>query len=1140
MRAHRAVFLVAILLGPLNAEAAQHWGEFKPDHCTGFGTRQYSAILWEIPWNTSWEAACAGMPADIEGHHFDSPSRCAKAGGHMWGEFEVPSDDCPHWGTFQKDQCSGIGKRQYSAVLHDIASGLSWESACTRKGAEIQGQRFSAPARCRNTGLGMWGEFDVRDEDCKPRWGTFRKDHCTGEGRRQYSAVIHNVPQGVSWEAACAQSGANLEGRWYTAPARCKHTGIEMWGEFDVIDATCRPPHWGPFEREHCTAPGRRQFSAVLHDIPVGASWEQTCAATAAVVEGASFTAPSRCRNTGLAMWGEFDVPDASCAARWGPFRKEHCTAPGARQHTSVLAGIPAGMSWEVACANTPATIAGVSFTSPSRCVNKMVAMWGEFDVPDASCTPASWGRWGDFKRGHCTGVGVRQFSAALKDIPAGIRWETACSQMGAEFDGQRFDAPARCVHSGLEMWGEFDVPDEGCRSQFWGPFKRDHCTDSGRRQYSAVLRNIPRGVSWEDACAQTAATISGVTYARPARCKNERLLMWGEFEVRDATCNPITECSDANPPPDSVEKRGNDGSVSCDAFCANAGGNWGARGTCAKGRMNSGPNAGSCLTCIEKGLYLAADDVSCFCKPLLTGIADTHNHQFANLGFGGMAIWGKPFGRIDQALPHCTPAHGPGGLGDLMFDTVRQMKLLPWTWGHLVGGYPQFDGWPRYTSSSHQAVYEDWLHRAYQGGLRLMVMLAVNNEEACGGRLIRPESALFGSDVKKAPGRTCDDAEAIRHQIGLGTEGAKAMERYIDAKHGGPGRGWYRIVYSAAEARSAIAADKLAVVLGAEVDFFLNCRTDADCTEADVRERLGQYHRMGLRHIFPIHFRSNGFGGAALSHSLTHGPSRDCSSEGYETNRNLIDPFDVACSSHGLTNIGKFLFEELIRRKMIIDIDHLSFLAREDAFKIVEREKYPVVSSHTGFFDISKGKQKHEGNLKADEVRRIRELGGLISVIQFLGDRDTIITYRGEGVPVVEHQCGGTSQTFAQGYLYAVEKMKGGAVGIGTDFNAGPDLPGPRFGSDNCRGGGPTVPQTARVHYPFPVSVKGSPTQLDRSVVGNKHFDINLDGLAHVGMLPDFIEDLKQQGLRPEDLEPLFRSAEAYVKIWEEIDKRP
>jgi hypothetical protein len=37
---------------------------------------------------------------------------------------------------------------------------------------------------------------------------------------------------------------------------------------------------------------------------------------------------------------------------------------------------------------------------------------------------------------------------------------------------------------------------------------------------------------------------------------------------------------------------------------------------------------------------------------------------------------------------------------------------LLP---GHNVGGWPQFDGWPRWDSVTHQMVHVDWLERAWQ-----------------------------------------------------------------------------------------------------------------------------------------------------------------------------------------------------------------------------------------------------------------------------------------------------------------------------------------------------------------------------------------------------------------------------------------
>jgi hypothetical protein len=98
-----------------------------------------------------------------------------------------------------------------------------------------------------------------------------------------------------------------------------------------------------------------------------------------------------------------------------------------------------------------------------------------------------------------------------------------------------------------------------------------------------------------------------------------------------------------------------------------------------------------------------------------MLGFADIHNHQFAYLGFGGKAFHGRAFGDIADALPWCTPDHGPGGTGDIIGNIIKSMygsSIL----GHHVGGYPEFDGWPRWDSITHQTVYEDWLYRAVQG----------------------------------------------------------------------------------------------------------------------------------------------------------------------------------------------------------------------------------------------------------------------------------------------------------------------------------------------------------------------------------------------------------------------------------------
>lgn len=65
-----------------------------------------------------------------------------------------------------------------------------------------------------------------------------------------------------------------------------------------------------------------------------------------------------------------------------------------------------------------------------------------------------------------------------------------------------------------------------------------------------------------------------------------------------------------------------------------------------------------------------------------VSGFADLHVHQFANLGFGGMLISGEPFtadGKIETALPHCDfiPADITQGFVQM---PSRQSSLQRWT----------------------------------------------------------------------------------------------------------------------------------------------------------------------------------------------------------------------------------------------------------------------------------------------------------------------------------------------------------------------------------------------------------------------------------------------------------------------------
>lgn len=122
-----------VLASSGQAQAAPHWGEFKKDHCTKPGHRQYSAILWGIPWGKSWQAACDETPAQVNGTRFSKPTRCKNTRAAMWGEFDVPDPSCVAKGSVSTDlaaqtrgQLGGYGRlmRQAERSLKRFESQL--------------------------------------------------------------------------------------------------------------------------------------------------------------------------------------------------------------------------------------------------------------------------------------------------------------------------------------------------------------------------------------------------------------------------------------------------------------------------------------------------------------------------------------------------------------------------------------------------------------------------------------------------------------------------------------------------------------------------------------------------------------------------------------------------------------------------------------------------------------------------------------------------------------------------------------------------------------------------------------------------------------------------------------------------------
>ena len=546
-------------------------------------------------------------------------------------------------------------------------------------------------------------------------------------------------------------------------------------------------------------------------------------------------------------------------------------------------------------------------------------------------------------------------------------------------------------------------------------------------------------------------------------------------------------------------------------------------------------------------------------------GFVETHSHLFTNLGFGGGGVFhGAPYHPlgVEHALSDCELNHGvdgrknffgffDGGISDLnaLLGTIVAGELPEKD--HDTQGYPEFTSWPDApASSTHQVQYYKWIERAHQAGLRLLVQHATTQESLC--------KILVGLGFQ--PKRfDCTDMVAVDRII----EATYSLERYIDALSGGPGEGWFRIVFSSAEAREEIQAGNLAVVLGIETSDLFNCflvpfGKFTRCTEADVVAKLDEYYDKGVRVLFPVHKFDNAFsagdGHRSISelgnfiHTGHYANFIQCPAElltfpgGFDDGglnfanlnqpRDVYDslpPFDLSgfeadplgslipylglfdggaltgeyCQNHGLTDLGEFLISQMMMRGMIIEVDHLPRKSYQRAYEILIENDYPAMGTHGR---NNNGVLYQLGGMSTSGFGRCRSSKNAATMDDAFQSRIQLMREMG---------------------AYPAE-------GFGFDLNGFAGAPAPRFGKNSrC-----TDPQTdAGITYPFK-SYAGDIT-LEQPVVGNRTLNFNTEGMVHLGLVAELIEDVRRDGVTDKELEPLFKSAEGYLRMWEKSERR-
>ncbi|CCK75291.1 conserved hypothetical protein [Oleispira antarctica RB-8] len=498
-------------------------------------------------------------------------------------------------------------------------------------------------------------------------------------------------------------------------------------------------------------------------------------------------------------------------------------------------------------------------------------------------------------------------------------------------------------------------------------------------------------------------------------------------------------------------------------------------------------------------------------------GAIDPHTHITSYEFMGGKFLHGEPFSPwgIETALRDSAEIHGPDGaldiIGNLMgFDNLDNR--------YDTAGYPDFPAWPASKSLSHMQYYYKWVERAHKGGLKMMVSLLVENEVLCNvQKTVNPASWINPNN--------CQTSKSIDLQI----QRLNEMQTYIDAQQGGPGKGFFRLVSTPAQARQVIAEGKMAILMGIEASELFDCGIRDYCTKETIEAQLQKVYSAGVRTMYPTHRFDNQFGGARQEDGFINVGQWLATGRFFETEacdaetrgRNFTSGFPLIgnvpvikdilnviglnpvydetqplCNRHGLSDLGVYLINRMIDMGMIIEMDHMSTKTANAVMDIVKARNYSgVISGHSWL------------NSAADGSPHAVQKG--------------IATQGGVLAP----------------YNSPSTSLQGGIDRYLTLYEATPFLNAVPFSTD-MGGIGHQAPArddaaTNPLLYPF-ITEEG--IEINKQTTGNRTFDLNNEGLAHYGLVADHIQDIREQ--TPARIyDSVMNSAEAYLQMWERAE---
>ena len=600
-----------------------------------------------------------------------------------------------------------------------------------------------------------------------------------------------------------------------------------------------------------------------------------------------------------------------------------------------------------------------------------------------------------------------------------------------------------------------------------------------------------------------------------------------------------------------------------------------------------------------EGGAHINVDDIHVSNRlpkaqvPMVWGLADTHAHPMSHLGFGQRLIWGSP----DETLVDGPGTDH--GANESRFAAALIGQLERNLDGNPEGGNVLFKltnscfenyrhsssrlDYIRWQNTTHHAMSIDWMRRVYRGGLRLMVADAINS------RLL-DFSTSFPADQDPET-----DSDSYLRQIvamkALALDNSDWMEVALSPKHARE-----IIADNRLAVVLSIEVDSFGDCDFANGDFSHNAENSVAgtrrCTDEDVETALEKVHDLGVRQLHMMHLTDNQFGGSAIyddfSNANNYFINHQYSSGQYASGRSHETGVDFVLRSNmrlgesscmlipikepatprpivnfvGLRDSSLGLIDKMRGLGIMLAADHMSErtldalldiknpnFKSDDGFTSGDgrvypfrceespepeacfmSEGWPIIFTHTNFRELSETHHRAENQKTKEQRRRVHQLGGIIAPgiisesglsVTELTDGPTIMNLE-EGIP---NDCPRTSKAYAQSLELLYQEWIGMGrditklgVPLGTDFNGLNGSVRPRKGPE-C--GGPLV------NYENGLA----PDQ-----AFGKKWDINAQGVAHYGMLPDFLEDLREVGASRTDLRPLFLGAESYIRMWENV----